>query len=149
LLPGAVPDYLKGELPGDYGFDTAALSANPKDLERNREAEIINGRWAMLGVLGCLTPELLAQFGVNYPEPLWFKTGASILNGPVDYLGNPGLIHTRGIVQTRVQVRKNDEKDVTPERETPIKKHSFKQYLGPTGTGGGADGVPYFQEPEI
>ena len=67
----STPAYLKGEYPGDYGWDSAGLAADPKTCERYREAELMHARWATLGTAGCLGQEILLG------QP-WFKAGASI-----------------------------------------------------------------------
>ncbi|KAH6778283.1 Chlorophyll A-B binding family protein [Perilla frutescens var. frutescens] len=91
------PDYLTGELPGDYGFDIAGLSQDPKALQRYFNFEVVHARWAMLAALGALIPEILDLIGAfHFVEPIWWRVGYSKLKGDtLDYLGIPGL-HVAG-----------------------------------------------------
>eukprot|EP00803_Ostreobium_quekettii_P001165 evm.model.scf_1801.4 EVM.evm.TU.scf_1801.4 scf_1801:24369-26356(+) len=83
-FPGSdCPAHLTDDLIGNYGYDPLGLSVEPGNLARMRECEVINGRWAMLGVVGSLTVEILG-LGNWYTGPSWVKEG-----GTATYLGNP------------------------------------------------------------
>lgn len=85
-LPGGlldrndVPDYLNGELPGDYGYDPLGLGADG-NVEKYRENELLHARWAMLAAAGILIPEGLEANGAPIHGGTWFETGAEMLNG--------------------------------------------------------------------
>ena len=56
--PGAkAPSYLDGSMAGDYGFDPLRLGANKNLINYYREAELMNGRWAMVACAGILFTE--------------------------------------------------------------------------------------------
>lgn len=80
-LPGSqTPAYLDS-LPASYGFDPLSLGAEASNLKRFQEAEVIHGRWAMLGAAGALAVEVLGQ-GDWYTAPLPLVQG-----GKATYFG--------------------------------------------------------------
>merc|ERR1712113_105743 len=87
LDPDDIPEYLTGELAGDYGYDPLGLGKDG-NVAKYREAELIHARWAMLGALGAIVPEAIQSFGAtegNGEYAVWWKTGAALLDG------GPGL----------------------------------------------------------
>lgn len=70
FYPGAVsPGYLDGSLAGDYGFDPLGFGADPVALQWYRQAELVHGRWAMLGTAGIIVQEYLK------PDIFWYEAG--------------------------------------------------------------------------
>ena len=49
----------QGKLPADWGYDPLRLGRDRETLLRNREAEVLHSRWAMLGTVFLLVPDLL------------------------------------------------------------------------------------------
>lgn len=48
-----------------------------------------------------LVLQYLEKFqGFKFQEPVWFKTGAVILNEPLNYLGQDNLVGARSILAT-------------------------------------------------
>jgi light-harvesting complex II chlorophyll a/b binding protein 7 len=93
-IASSAPEWLDGSLPGDYGFDPFSLARESKNLDRYVELEILHARWAMLGALGALIPELLQLFhAVEFPEYRWWNVGAYKLHSgePLNYFGIEGL----------------------------------------------------------
>ncbi|MED6187365.1 Chlorophyll a-b binding protein 2.1, chloroplastic [Stylosanthes scabra] len=88
-----IPSYLTGEFPGDYGWDTAGLSADPETFARNRELEVIHSRWAMLGALGCTFPEILEKNGVKFG----YRVGGGPLGEGLDPIYPGGAFDPLGL----------------------------------------------------
>ena len=95
----SVPDYLTGEYPGDYGWDSAGPAADPKAIERLRKAEVLHDRLAMLGTLRCLTREVLQKYTAidnGASKGVWFKAADLIFASyGLNYMGAPPLVHAQ------------------------------------------------------
>ncbi|MQM07589.1 hypothetical protein Taro_040431 [Colocasia esculenta] len=88
--------YLDGSLPGDYGFDPLGLSdpEGPGGFIEPRwlaYGEVINGRYAMLGAVGAIAPEIFGKLGLIPQETAlpWFKTGVIPPAGTYNYWADP------------------------------------------------------------
>lgn len=87
-----VPEYLDGTLAGDYGWDPLGLGSEKDRLGYFRQAELQNGRWAMLGVAGILGQEILK------PGVFWYNAGLPE-NIPDLYFGGPsGKVNLGGLL---------------------------------------------------
>ena len=80
-------------------------------LDRLRESELVHGRWAMLGVVGCLLPEILG-FGDWFEAPLWAVNG-----GTPSYFGVPVPVDVKTIILVEivamagVEILRNEESE--------------------------------------
>jgi len=72
---GEAPEHLKGELPGDFGFDPLSLGSDPELLVWFQQAELQHARWAMVGVVGIVVPEIF-QIAADAKPVLWTDAGA-------------------------------------------------------------------------
>ena len=60
ITGNTAPDYLKGQMAGDFGCDILRLGeSSPERLETYRQAVTMHGRLAVLGVVDMLAPEAL------------------------------------------------------------------------------------------
>jgi len=74
--------YLDSSLPGDFGFDPLGVyepngkgfAVSPSWLQYS---EIIHARWAMLGAIGCIAPEILGIMEIIPADTavIWFRSG--------------------------------------------------------------------------
>lgn len=69
----------------DYGWDPLCLGSNPDALKWYRQAELQNGRWAMLGVAGILGQEILN------PGVFWYTAGQPENIPDLEFGGNVNL----------------------------------------------------------
>lgn len=68
--PGATPPaHLDGSMPGDFGFDPLRLGESGP-IKYYQEAELMNGRWAMMAALGITVTEAAGL-------PAWYDAGAA------------------------------------------------------------------------
>ncbi|PWA93386.1 chlorophyll A-B binding protein [Artemisia annua] len=132
-LPGlASPSYLDGSLAGDNGFDPLGLAEDPESLKWFVQAELQNGRWAMLGVAGMLLPEVLTNSGLlNVPK--WYDAGKQ------DYFASSStLLVIEFILFHYVEIRRwQDIKNPGSVNQDPI----FKSYSLPPNKVGYPGGI--------
>ena len=90
---------MKGAYPVDYGWGTAHFGVDQANLEQYREVELVHARCALLGILGSLTPEILAKFtGSQFSGPAWFQAAAQLFQeGSLSYASNSSLTHATSV----------------------------------------------------
>ncbi|GFR41431.1 hypothetical protein Agub_g2119 [Astrephomene gubernaculifera] len=100
--PGVVaPEYLKGELAGDYGWDPLGLGADPVALRWYQQAELVHARWAMLGAAGVLVQEVVK------PDVYFYEAGLpQNLPEPFTNINMGGLLAAEFLMMHFVEVRR-------------------------------------------
>lgn len=95
----------------NFGYDPLGLGKDPAVLTRYQEAELLHGRWAMLGVAGAIIPEALGYADwVHAPD--WALNGgtATYLGVEIDLdLKNLALIEI--FLVGGAEAKRNEEKD--------------------------------------
>jgi len=119
-------------LPGDNGFDPLGLAEDPENLRWYVQAELVNGRWAMLGVAGMLLPEVFTKLGIiNVPK--WYDAGKA------EYFASSSTLFViEFILFHYVEIRRwQDIKNPGSVNQDPI----FKQYSLPPNEVGYPGGI--------
>lgn len=119
-------------LPGDNGFDPLGLAEDPENLRWFVQAELVNGRWAMLGVAGMLLPEVFTKIGIlNVPK--WYDAGKE------EYFASSSTLFViEFILFHYVEIRRwQDIKNPGSVNQDPI----FKQYSLPPNECGYPGGI--------
>ncbi|KAF2615985.1 hypothetical protein F2Q70_00012454 [Brassica cretica] len=119
-------------LAGDNGFDPLGLAEDPENLKWFIQAELVNGRWAMLGVAGMLLPEVFTKIGIiNVPE--WYDAGKEQY-----FASSSTLFVIEFILFHYVEIRRwQDIKNPGSVNQDPI----FKQYSLPPNEVGYPGGI--------
>lgn len=119
-------------LPGDNGFDPLGLAEDPENLKWYVQAELVNSRWAMLGVVGMLLPEVFTKIGIiNAPQ--WYDAGKA------EYFASSSTLFViEFILFHYVEIRRwQDIKNPGSVNQDPI----FKQYSLPPNEVGYPGGI--------
>jgi light-harvesting complex I chlorophyll a/b binding protein 4 len=114
------PEYLNGDLAGDYGWDPLGLGADPTALKWYRQAELQHARWAMLGVAGVLGQEIFR------PDVFWYEAALpQNLPAPFTNINMGGLLAWEFLLMHWVEVRRwQDYKNPGSVDQDPIFKNN-------------------------